>query len=79
MAANLNAFGTFFYADRVSGGWPWGCLTINQGAAAAVGGNNTVNVFGLDAAYPAASAGSPNIPDSAAWLGGRFRTGLETA
>jgi hypothetical protein len=75
VAANLNAFGTFFYADRVSGGWPWGCLTINQGAAAAVGGNNTVNVFGLDAAYPAASAGSPNIPDSA--LGWEADSGLD--
>ncbi len=28
VAANLNVYGTFFYADRVSGGWPWGILTL---------------------------------------------------
>ena len=28
VAANLNLSGSFFYADRVSGGWPWGILTL---------------------------------------------------
>ena len=31
LAANLNMYVSGFYADRVSGGWPWGIMTIQSG------------------------------------------------
>ncbi len=88
MAANLNWYGTFFWAWRNSGGWPVGCLTINPGLTtvpngAAVGtlshgGANSVDLFGYSntEGYPAAPAvGVPNIPDNN--LGWEVTTGVD--
>ena len=72
VAANLNMYGTFFYADRVSGGWPIGILTpvadgtngggrvllLGQGAVAAAG------FAGTPAPQNSLPAGAPNIPDN---------------
>jgi hypothetical protein len=32
LVANLNIFGAFFYAKRLSHGWGWGCLVPDGGA-----------------------------------------------
>jgi len=73
VAANLNIFGSFFYADRQSkSGWGWGCIkpdlaNINQT------GQFRVWRQGIDTAPGAAAipvgegsfrGGAPNIPDS---------------
>lgn len=72
VAANLNVFGTFFYADRQSkSGWGWGCIrpdlaNINQT------GQFRVWRQGIDSAPSTASGynavpfrgGAPNIPDT---------------
>ncbi len=34
VASNLNLFGTFFYANRTSNGYSWGCIGPNTGAGA---------------------------------------------
>jgi hypothetical protein len=59
VAANLNLFGTFFYADRTSNGYSWGCIGPNAGRGAFPffpDGNVNFNFN----RYPA----SPNIPDT---------------
>jgi hypothetical protein len=58
LASNLNLFGTFFYADRTSHGYSWGCIGPNAGRGAfpaTPDGNVNFNFN----RYPA----SPNIPD----------------
>ncbi|HTY24292.1 MAG TPA: hypothetical protein VMC85_14250 [Desulfomonilaceae bacterium] len=58
VAANLNLFGSFAWAERTSNGYSWGCIGPNAGAGAfpaPVDGNID---FTLNR-YPA----SPNIPD----------------
>jgi len=62
VAANLNVYGTFFYANRVSKGWGWGSLVPVAGRSVALLGGAAF------LAQPAASinvwgAGSPSIPD----------------
>ncbi len=58
VAANLNVFGSFAWAERTSNGYSWGCLGPNAGAGnfpAPLDGNIdfTLNRY----------AASPNIPD----------------
>jgi hypothetical protein len=61
VAANLNVFGTFFYAERTSNGYGWACISPNDGfmppqfVATANDGNVQFAING--------AAGSPNIPD----------------
>jgi len=72
LAANLNVYGTFFYADRVSGGWPWGILTLQAdgngcGRAILLGQSQTPGE-GLGALLNAPQNQgpnfAPNIPDN---------------
>jgi hypothetical protein len=59
-ASNLNLFGSFFYANRTSQGYSWGCIGPNSGLgsfAATPDGNLDFNFN----RYP----DSPNIPDAA--------------
>ena len=60
VACNLNLFGSFFYAQRTSHGYSWGCIGPNAGLGAfgpTPDGNLNFNIN----RYPA----SPNIPDKA--------------
>ena len=59
VAANLNLFGTFFYANRTSNGYSWGCIGPNAGIGAfglAPDANININLNRY--------AASPNIPDT---------------
>jgi len=59
VAANLNLFGSFFYANRTSNGYSWGCIGPNAGIGAfgsAPDGNININLNRY--------AASPNIPDT---------------
>jgi hypothetical protein len=70
VASNLNLFGTFFYANRTSHGYSWGCIGPNAGLGAfsdTPDGNVSFN-FNRYAA-------SPNIPDTA--LGYEIDTGFD--
>ncbi len=84
VAANLNWYGSFFWAWRNSGAWPWGVLTIDQGTAGLGGGfsgANAVQVFGINvqggnAPQNGGLAGfAPNIPDNN--LGYELTTGVD--
>jgi len=91
VAANLNWYGSFFWAWRNSGAWPWGVLTIDQGNEAGTGapfpnpginGANAVQVYGIDVQGGAAPQNSaalgvraPNIPDNN--LGYELTTGID--
>jgi hypothetical protein len=73
VAANLNLYGTFFYANRQSHGWPWGAITLAADAANGGGKAVVLGVQGKDADGPFNFAltvpqndfltGAPNIPD----------------
>jgi hypothetical protein len=70
VAANLNLFGSFFYANRTSNGYSWGSIGPNVGAgsfAAAPDGNIDINLNRY--------AASPNIPDTS--LGYEIDLGLD--
>ncbi len=70
VAANLNVFGTFAWAERTSNGYSWGSIGPNAGAGnfpAALNGNINFNFN----RYPA----SPNIPDRG--LGYEIDTGFD--
>ena len=72
VAANLNIFGAFFYANRTSNGYSWACLGPNAG----VPGSGFINIPDGNVSfiinrYPA----SPNIPDTA--LGYEIDAGLD--
>jgi hypothetical protein len=78
VAANLNVFGTFLWAERTSHGYGWGFLRPNQTASV----TRTVNAAGAlvdtvtwtpTLAYRQHS-GAPNIPDTA--LGWEITTGF---
>jgi len=80
VAANLNWYGSFFWAWRNSGAWPWGTLTIDAGAAATLNGMNAVQVFGINvqggpAPQNTGAIRAPNIPDNN--LGWEFTTGVD--
>lgn len=81
VAANLNWYGSFIWAWRNSGGWPWGTLTIDSGSAAgALNAENAVQVFGINVqGGPAPQNGplgfAPNIPDNN--LGWEMTTGVD--
>jgi hypothetical protein len=73
VAANLNIFGTFMWAERTSNGYGWACIAPTdalmppQFAPAANDGNIQFAVNG--------AAGSPNIPDRA--LGWEIDAGFD--
>jgi hypothetical protein len=69
-ASNLNLFGTFFYVNRTSHGYSWGCIGPNAGLGAftATPDGNVSFSFNRYAA-------SPNIPDTA--LGYEIDTGFD--
>jgi len=77
VAANLNLFGSFFYANRTSNGYSWGCIGPNAGAGLfapvlagtiqAPDGNININLNRY--------ATSPNIPDTS--LGYEIDLGLD--
>jgi hypothetical protein len=83
VAANLNVYGTFFWAWRNSGAWPWGVLTIDSGSAVAASGVTGANAaqvfgvgsFGLAPQNSVAVLRAPNIPDNN--LGYEFDAGLD--
>ncbi|MBI4965375.1 MAG: hypothetical protein HY913_19015 [Desulfomonile tiedjei] len=58
VAANLNVYGSFFWARRTSDGYSWGCLGPNEAGFNDVIINGNVDFTNLNR-YPA----SPNIPD----------------
>ena len=61
LAANLNLFASFFYANRTSKGYSWGCIGPNAGlAGSAFGAAPDGNINIALNRYPA----SPNIPDT---------------
>ena len=72
VAANLNLSGAFFYADRVSGGWPWGILTLQAdtngcGRAILLGQSQTPGEGlgrSLNAPQNQGPNFAPNIPDN---------------
>ncbi len=70
VAANLNLFGTAFWAERTSHGYPWGFIGPNDAAFNAVPVNGNVGPRNFRGA-----AGSPNIPDRS--LGYEFDAGFE--
>ncbi|MFH0822736.1 MAG: hypothetical protein V2B18_08280 [Pseudomonadota bacterium] len=59
VAANLNAYGSFFWAKRTSHGYSWGCLAPNDFNFNGVMADGNVDFTNLNR-YPA----SPNIPDT---------------
>ncbi len=75
VAANLNLYGTFFYSNRQSKGWPWGTLTLasdptNGGGAVIVVGQQIFGLAGnafngsfIEAPQNLFTNGAPNIPD----------------
>ena len=73
VAANLNVYGTFIWAERTSNGYGWGCIAPNDAALpgqfAAIGNDGNVQ-FAINGA-----AGSPNIPDRS--LGWEVDAGMD--
>lgn len=73
VAANLNTYVTFLWAERTAGGYGWACISPNdalmppQFVATANNGNIQFAVNG--------AAGSPNIPDRA--LGWEINAGFD--
>lgn len=57
VASNLNIFGSFFWAERTSNGYPWGALRTNSGAD--IDGN-------ID--FSQVTPGPLNIPDARQWV-----------
>ncbi|MBI5571658.1 MAG: hypothetical protein HY914_17080 [Desulfomonile tiedjei] len=79
LAANLNLFGTFLWAERSSHGYPWGHLRPNQAATVTRGVNAAGalvdNVTWTPSLTYRQYAGAPNIPDTA--LGWEVTAGLD--
>lgn len=85
VAANLNVYGTFVYANRQSKGWPWGVITLAGDAANGGGRAVVLGTQGKDASGPFNfaiiapqnnfAAGAPNIPDDS--LGWEATAGLD--
>jgi hypothetical protein len=72
VAANLNVFGSFFYATRVSKGWGWGCLAPSQGRLVTLLGTNSIFA---PASQNRLINGAPNIPDDS--LGWEVTAGVD--
>ncbi len=73
VAANLNVFGTFLWAERTANGYGWACIAPNDALMPAqfVPTANDGNIqFAVNGA-----AGSPNIPDTA--LGWEVNAGVD--
>jgi len=87
VAANLNVYGTFFYANRVSNGWGWGSLApfglagVQNARSMALLGGWVGDLFTPSAAtiniYDPGSLGlaAPSIPDDA--LGWEITVGAD--
>ncbi len=88
VAANLNLYGTFFWANRQSKGWPLGVLTLaqdgNGGAQVLVLGSQvftnstgvgTFNNVLIPAPQNSFTNGTPNIPDDS--LGWEVTAGVD--
>ncbi len=60
VAANLNVYGSFFWADRVGNGYGWGYLAPDDTAGAATTGR----VTGAYRGGATAATAAPNIPDN---------------
>ena len=82
LAANLNVYGTFFYANRVSKGWGWGCLV--PASDTANGGGGKVLLLGqqftpdgiiLTAPQNNLTNPAPSIPDDS--LGWEVTAGFD--
>lgn len=80
LASNLNLHTTFFYANRLSHGWGWGCLVPDSAANVVLLGRSN----GLGLYVPATNnsfviggtgAAAPSIPDNA--LGWEIGAGLD--
>jgi len=63
VAANLNVYGTFLWAERTSNGYGWGCISPSNPTFPS--GNLTFAINGNAANNGAPVAGLPNIPDRA--------------
>lgn len=78
VAANLNVFASFLWAERSSSGYGWGFLRPNQTAAVTSIVNNSGNIVNSVAWTPAVAykqyTAAPNIPD--AGLGWEVTAGL---
>ncbi len=78
VAANLNVFSTFLWAERTSHGYPWGFLRPNQNATVTPTVNPAGTVVNTITWTPALTyrqhAGAPNIHDTA--LGWEITTGF---
>ncbi len=81
VAANLNIYSSFFYANRRSHGWGWGALTPAQGGDVVLLGRSTANgnyVPAFNNFYQpdgAVGLASPNIPDNS--LGWEIDAGMD--
>ncbi len=76
VAANLNLYGSFFYANRASkSGFGWGCIAPNpgSGATSVTNGSILVRWQGGGSTSPD-RVGAPNIPDTG--LGYEFDAGF---
>jgi hypothetical protein len=61
VAANLNVYGSFFWADRVSHGYPWGFIAPSLSAPGNIAYQNAQSA--TDAARPIPTT-APSIPDN---------------
>lgn len=72
IASNLNAYGTFMWAERTSTGYAWGCIAPDGTGNIVFGLNGTVN--GVVNALNVPNT-IPNIPDTG--LGWEVNTGVD--
>jgi hypothetical protein len=77
IAANLNVWGTFFWADRVGNGYGWGYLSPLLTTAAVWAANPTGQIIGhyRGSNIPGSASVAPNIPDNN--LGWEVTTGFD--
>jgi hypothetical protein len=80
VAANLNMYVSGFYADRVSGGWPLGIMTLTSRQAVGLEGGGQALLLGQGFGNFAVqnlggNASAPNIPDNS--LGWEVTAGVD--
>jgi hypothetical protein len=75
VAANLNMYGSFFYATRVSKGWGWASLVPTESANVAVLGSPRSTGSTLAALQNVLINGAPSIPDD--FLGWEVTAGVD--
>lgn len=64
VAANLNVYGSFFWADRVGNGYGWGYLAPDPNAFGATGNTGTGRVTGAYRGGTTVGTAARNIPDN---------------